>query len=217
MVQPTMGSRCIQAISVRDKTPSKFENLWRLLFKTVKVELHPCLINRVQAPRHEDVWGSVGAHPPSLVRPISIRKFPHHVFSMFQSPLLLSLQLLLSALRSLTPTTYVRPSKRELTPWSWALLDKPPLMNFTIFDWSQRLTVVYKTAFHWSLSWTRSVHFRPPPFYPNFILILSTHVLLGFHSCISPSDFSTNILYPLLFSIFVLYAQPISSSLTWSF
>jgi hypothetical protein len=56
MVQPAMDSRCIQAISVRNKTQSKFENLWKLLFKRVKVKLSSCLLNRVQAPRHENVW-----------------------------------------------------------------------------------------------------------------------------------------------------------------
>jgi hypothetical protein len=45
---------------------------------------------------------------------------------------------------------------------------------------------------------------------------LSTHLRLGFPSGLFPSCLTTNILNAFIFS-FVLYNQPISSSLTWLF
>jgi hypothetical protein len=55
------------------------------------------------------------------------------------------------------------------------------------------------------------------PAYLRSILILSTHLRLGFPSRLFPSGFPNNIQYTLRFSPCVLHALPIPSSLTWSF
>jgi hypothetical protein len=61
--------------------------------------------------------------------------------------------------------------------WSWALLEKPPvvqlLKNFPTFYGTRRFITVFTRALHWSLSWARS------PSHPNSlksILILFTHL-----------------------------------------
>jgi hypothetical protein len=45
--------------------------------------------------------------------------------------------------------------------WSWALLEKPPivqpLMNFPAFYGTRRFITVFTRALHWSLSWARSI------------------------------------------------------------
>jgi hypothetical protein len=79
--------------------------------------------------------------------------------------------------------------------WTWAILEEPAflqlLKNFPEFYGTLRFITVSTRALHWSLSWTRSI---------QSILILSTHLHLGFHSGLLPSGFPTNILYALLFS-----------------
>jgi hypothetical protein len=44
----------------------------------------------------------------------------------------------------------------SLTPWSWALLEKPPvaqlLKNFPTFYGTQRFITVFTKALHWSLA-----------------------------------------------------------------
>jgi hypothetical protein len=50
--------------------------------------------------------------------------------------------------------------------WSWALLEKPqivqPLKNFPAFYGTGRFITVFTKALHWSLSWTRSIQSMPP-------------------------------------------------------
>jgi hypothetical protein len=45
--------------------------------------------------------------------------------------------------------------------WSWALLEKPPvvqlLKNFPAFYGTRRFITVFTRALHWSLSWARSI------------------------------------------------------------
>jgi hypothetical protein len=65
------------------------------------------------------------------------------------------------------------------------------------------------------LSQINPVHTTPS--YLTSILILSFHLCLCLLSGLLPSGFRTKILYAWIFSLCVLYALPISSSLTWSF
>jgi hypothetical protein len=109
-----------------------------------------------------------------------------------------------------------------LTSCSWALPQKPPIMqllkNFPAFHWTRRFVTVFTKVLHWSLSWARSIQFIPPhPFSLNSILILSTHLRLGPPSGLFPYDLPTNILYTFLFSPFVLHVLPIPFTYTWSF
>jgi hypothetical protein len=94
----------------------------------------------------------------------------------------------------------------RLTPWSWALLEKPPvvqpLKNFPAFYGIQRFITVFTRALYWSLSWARSIQSIPPhPISLRSILIVSTHLRLVLHSGLFPSGFPTNILYAFLFSL----------------
>jgi hypothetical protein len=49
--------------------------------------------------------------------------------------------------------------------WSWALLEKPPIVqllkNFPTFYGTRRFINVFTRALHWSLSWARSIQFIP--------------------------------------------------------
>jgi hypothetical protein len=103
--------------------------------------------------------------------------------------------------------------------WSWALLEKLPIVqlpkNFPAFYETRRFITVFTRTLHWSLSWARSVQSIPShPISLRSILILSTHLHLGLASGLL-SGFPTNILYAFLLSQFVLHALSISSSLTW--
>jgi hypothetical protein len=53
--------------------------------------------------------------------------------------------------------------------WSWALLEKLPIVqlleNFPAFYRTRRFITVFTRAIHWSLSWTRSIQSIPPPSY----------------------------------------------------
>jgi hypothetical protein len=106
--------------------------------------------------------------------------------------------------------------------WSWALFEKPSvvqlLKNFPAFYGTRKFVTVFTRALHWSLSWTRSIQSTPSNLISQrSIFVFSTHLRNGLPSAFFPSDFATNILYAILFSQFVLHALPISSSLTWSF
>jgi hypothetical protein len=49
--------------------------------------------------------------------------------------------------------------------WSWALLEKPPIVqplkNFPAFYETRRFIIMFKRALHWSLSWARSIQSIP--------------------------------------------------------
>jgi hypothetical protein len=84
--------------------------------------------------------------------------------------------------------------------WSWALLEKPPIVqllkNFPAFYGTRRFITVFKRALHWSLSWARSIQSIPSyPISLRSILILFTHLHLGLPSGLFPSGSPTNILY----------------------
>jgi hypothetical protein len=66
---------------------------------------------------------------------------------------------------------------------SWALLEKPPIVqplkNFPAFYGTRGFITVFKRALYWSLSWARSI--QPTPSHPislRSIIILSTQVLV---------------------------------------
>jgi hypothetical protein len=106
--------------------------------------------------------------------------------------------------------------------WSWALLEKPsivqPLKNFPAFYGTRRFITGFTKALHWSLPWVSSIHSIPPhPISLRSILIFSTQLCVGLPSGLFPSGYPTKILYAFLFSPFVLYTLPISSSFTLSF
>jgi hypothetical protein len=68
--------------------------------------------------------------------------------------------------------------------WSWALLEKLPIMqqlkNFPVFYGPRKFITAFTRALHWSLSWARSIQSIPShPISLRSILILSTHLLLG--------------------------------------
>jgi hypothetical protein len=76
--------------------------------------------------------------------------------------------------------------------WSWALLEKPPILqllkNFPAFYGTRRFITVFTRALHWSRSWARSIQSIPShPIPLRSILILSTHLRLGLPSGLFPS------------------------------
>jgi hypothetical protein len=104
---------------------------------------------------------------------------------------------------------------------SWALLEKPPvvqlLKNFSAFYGTRRFSTVFTRALHWFLSRARSIHsVTSHPISLRYILILSSRLRLGLHSCLFPSGFPTNILYALPFSRIRATCPALSSSLTLS-
>jgi hypothetical protein len=74
--------------------------------------------------------------------------------------------------------------------WSWALLEKPPIVqllkNFSIFYGTRMFITVFTRALCWSLSWVRSI--QSILSHP-VILILSTNLRLGLLSGLFPSGF----------------------------
>jgi hypothetical protein len=89
--------------------------------------------------------------------------------------------------------------------WSWALLEKLPIVqllkNFPAFYGTRRFITVFTRVLHWSLSWSRSIQSIPShPTSLKSILILSTYLRLGLPSGLFPSYFLTNILYAFSFS-----------------
>jgi hypothetical protein len=68
--------------------------------------------------------------------------------------------------------------------WSWALLEKLPVVNllenFPPFYGTRRSITAFTWALHRSLTWARSIQSLPPhPTSLRSILILSTHLRLG--------------------------------------
>jgi hypothetical protein len=71
-----------------------------------------------------------------------------------------------------------RAAEAELAPWTWALFEKPPVMqlviNFPAFYGSGRFITVSTRVLHWSLSWATSPHLISL----RSILTISTHLRL---------------------------------------
>jgi hypothetical protein len=70
----------------------------------------------------------------------------------------------------------VGPATNQPTPWSWALLEKPPvaqlLKNLPTFYGSRRFITVFTRDLHWSLSWARWI--QSIPIHPIYYKILVT-------------------------------------------
>jgi hypothetical protein len=87
---------------------------------------------------------------------------------------------------------------------SWALLEKPPIVqllkNFPAFYGTRRSITVFTRALHWSLFWARSIQYIPThPISPRYTLILSTHLRHRLPSCLLSAGFPTNILHAFFF------------------
>jgi hypothetical protein len=103
--------------------------------------------------------------------------------------------------------------------WSWALLEKPPIVqplkNFPAFYGTRRFITAFTRALHWPLSWAKSI--QSIPSHPRSILILSTHLRLGLPSGSFLLDFTPIFYIHSSSPPFVPHALLISSSLTSSF
>ena len=98
-----------------------------------------------------------------------------------------------------------------LTPWSRVLLEKEtgsqPVKKFPTFYGTQKFITAFTSARQLSLFWAKPIQSKPPhPISWRSILILSSHLRLGFPSCLFPSGFPTETLYtPLLSHIHATY------------
>jgi hypothetical protein len=106
----------------------------------------------------------------------------------------------------------------QVYPWSWALLEKPPvaqiLKNFPRFYGILRFIIVFTRALQLSLLQARSIQsVSPNPICTRSILLLSSQLRLGLPSVLFPFEFSTEVLYAFLLSPSVLHALPIASFL----
>ena len=102
-----------------------------------------------------------------------------------------------------------------LTPWCRVLLEKPTglqlVKKFPAFHGTRRFITALRSVRHLSLSWAspfQSIY--PHPTSWRSILILSTHLRLGFPSGLFPSDFPTKTLYTPSPHPYAPHAQPIS-------
>jgi hypothetical protein len=106
--------------------------------------------------------------------------------------------------------------------WSWALLEKLPIVqlfkNFPTFYGPWRFNTVFTTALLWSPSWPKSIQsVSPYPMALRYILVISSHLCLSLLSGLFHSGLPINTPYAFLFSPSVLRAPRTSSFLTWSF
>ena len=99
----------------------------------------------------------------------------------------------------------IRPTCYLLIPWCRVLLEKLTglqlVKKFTAFHGTRRFITALTNVRHLSLSWARPIQsIYPHPTSWRSILILSTHLRLGFPSGLFPSGFPTKTLYTSLSS-----------------
>ena len=87
-----------------------------------------------------------------------------------------------------------------LIPWCRVLLEKVTglqlVKKFPAFHGTRRIITALTSVHHLSLPWARPIQsIYPHPTSWRFILILSTHLCLGFPSGLFPSGFPTKTLY----------------------
>jgi hypothetical protein len=120
----------------------------------------------------------------------------------------------------LLSTNFLSSIRPKLTVWSRALLKTPsvvrPLDGFPTFYGNRRFITAFTRAIHLFPSWARAIQSATPHSTSlRSTLMLTTHLRFGLPSGLFPSSFPTNIIYVLLFPIFVLHAPLISFSSTW--
>jgi hypothetical protein len=97
------------------------------------------------------------------------------------------------------PTHLTTEQKLQLILWSWALLERPPVVkpldSIPAFYWTRKFITTFRRALHLFLSWARLIQSTSP----HPISILSTQLCLSLPSYLFPSDFPTNYLYVFLF------------------
>jgi hypothetical protein len=87
----------------------------------------------------------------------------------------------------------------ELSPF-WEAASRAATQELPNILWNPMVKYRFYRALHWSLSWAKSIQSIPPQSISlRYILILSTHLLLGLPSGLFPSGFPIGILYAFLF------------------
>ena len=89
------------------------------------------------------------------------------------------------------PKWYQKNMDGVLTPWCRVLLKKRTglqLVKFSAFHGTRRFITALTSVRHLSLSWASPIQsIYPHPISWRYILILSTHLRLGFPRCLLPS------------------------------
>jgi hypothetical protein len=120
-----------------------------------------------------EISQTINAHP-FMFHTIKAHLFKiHHFLSNFQSSINQSLKCLIQERgtghsckgQSATIKPMEKTEYAQLTPWSWALLEKLPVVhphkNFPTFYGTRRFLTVFTRALHWSLSWARLIQSIP--------------------------------------------------------
>jgi hypothetical protein len=81
-----------------------------------------------------------------------------------------------------------------------------PLKKFPAFYGTRRFITAFTSVRHLSVTWARAIHSTSW----RSILMLSSHLRLGFPSCLFPTVLTTKTLYTPLLSPHVLHASPFS-------
>jgi hypothetical protein len=99
--------------------------------------------------------------------------------------------------------------------WSWALLEKPPIVqplrNFPAFYGTRTFITVFTRAFHWSLSWARSIQSIPPP---SYLCKIHLNIIHPSSSCSSQKKDLRKLEYECVDSLW--YKTGTSGGLLWA-